>query len=92
MDFVRGGDIKRLRSFCSYDYYNISGTRVTMREWHAAFTPGEDALIQGINQGFPTAVTYAIYTCRRRRCWQTFWQRTLLYTTCQWEPMQATRT
>ena len=31
-----------------------------MREWHATFTPGEDALIQGINQGFPTAVTFAI--------------------------------
>ena len=62
MDFVWGENIKWLRRFCSYDYYNISGTRTTMREWHATFTPSEDALIQGINQGFPTAVTYAIDT------------------------------
>ena len=62
MDFIWGGSIKWLRRFCSYDYCNISGTSVTIREWHATFTPGEDALIQGINQGFPTAVTYAIDT------------------------------
>ena len=62
MDFSRGGTIKWLRRFCSYDYYNISGTSTTVREWHATFTPGEDALIQGINQGFPTAVNYAIDT------------------------------
>ena len=45
-----------------FEYYNISSTSATIREWHATFTPGEDALIQGINQGFPTAVTYAIDT------------------------------
>ena len=33
---------------------------MSFREWHATFTPGEDELIQGVNQDFPTAVTYAI--------------------------------
>ena len=61
-DFVWGEDIPWLRRFCSYDYYNVSGTSVAMREWHATYTPGEDALIQGVNQGFPTAVTFAIGT------------------------------
>ena len=59
-DFVWGGVVEWLRRFCSYDYYNIAGLSVTFRERHATFTPGEDELIQGVNQGFPTAVTYAI--------------------------------
>ena len=37
-DFIWGGSIKWLRRLCSYDYYNISGTSVTIREWHATFT------------------------------------------------------
>ena len=55
-----GGDIEWLRRLCSHDYYNIAGLSSSFREWHATFTPSEDELIQGVNQGFPTAVTYAI--------------------------------
>ena len=62
MDFEWGGELRWLRRFCSRDYYNISGTSSTIREWHATFTPKEDDLIQGVNQGFPTAITFAIDT------------------------------
>ena len=57
-----GGDIKWLRPLCSHEYYNIAGLSSTFRDWHATFTPSEDTLIQGVNQGFPTAVTFAIDT------------------------------
>ena len=60
LDFTWGGEIKWLRRFCSRDYYNIAGTSATVREWHSTFTPKEDDLIQGVNQGFPTAITFAI--------------------------------
>ena len=61
-DFEWGGRIEWLRRFCSYEYYNIAGLSRTFRDWHATYTPSEDALIQGVNQGFPTAVTFAIDT------------------------------
>ena len=62
MDFEWGGELRWLHRFCSRDYYNISGTSSTIRDWHATFTPKEDDLIQGVNQDFPTAITFAIDT------------------------------
>ena len=62
MDWVWGTPIPWRRKPLTEEFYCVAGCTVTLMELHRQHGLDEAELVQAVNQGFPTAVSWALDT------------------------------
>ena len=59
-DWQWGTPIPWRRKPLTVEFYNVAGCSETLMQLHQSYGLSEDQLVQAVNQGFPTAVSWAL--------------------------------